>query len=232
MLRLVLCSFLVACAGLAGCASEPFPKYTPLRRELGSARAASPSSVDDPEIRAAGRAVLSFDGTEAVLTLYLKLRSPNSLRVAGVSDLGSTTFDVVWTGESAEVIADAAGLGDEWLRDHLILDLAAGMLRPPAIERELVRLEDGRTASLVRRGGDSILEVPFDAAVETTTYRGVDGDLLATIRSRRLAAAKGSALRHLDVENDEAGYRLSLEIVAWQEDAAVGDSTTTQGPKP
>jgi hypothetical protein len=201
----------VAAAGF-GCASEPFPRYRLAPEGAAPSLIASPTLPSAEALRIVTRAIVEIDGAEVVTTVYVVTAPPSDLRVAAVSDLGTTAFDAVRSADGARVVTPSSIFGDDVMTEHLLPDLAVSLLRARPEATTTVSLADGRMAFLSTREADEILVIGTTGSHVVEVLRGHGSRVVSRARLHMASGAEGRPER-LEIENFEVGYRLVLHVL-------------------
>jgi hypothetical protein len=136
---------------IAGCRAS-FPGFDIVPDE--AARRALAEEVVPPPVRATmvQRWVLRRGDAEVFFALYLRVRPPDTLEVAVLSDLG-TTLAAATLRDGIVEVHQASRVLPRRLAEDLLLSLDPLFLAAPAAEYRLVRLDDGTPALLHERDG-------------------------------------------------------------------------------
>lgn len=211
-------ALLALCASLS-CHSTPAPKH---------------SAVDDPATRDALRAHLSsvrppmktvqralfVRGQDQVsLTMYTDFEEPRSMKLAAVSDLGVTVFQLEATSASVQVLHESSAFPASFLENYLLPDLLAVWAIPPAGECELVHVErgDGVKALAYADGDSRVLGYEAGASGLQQYERTRDGEVLSEIELSQVpAATAGDPQRYkLRITSGVGSYTANLVVSEW-----------------
>ena len=185
---------------VAACRGTPMPQFEPAQDQQ-AARSLRERYPAPQTATTTQRWILATRGSEFFFTLYVAAQPPHELRVAAVSDLGTTLMEATCDENGVVVVRESSGMDARMIED-LLLYLRALFLGP-APEAALVRLADAR---LALHGGHA-LYLPQAILV------GRDGRQagLLTIEQQE----KGRA-RTFRIDSHTRGYTATAEIVGWE----------------
>jgi hypothetical protein len=197
---------------LAGCSGVPFPEFEPVESESSRLFLHASLSNYQAQARVIERATFVLGGEEVVLTLYAVSEGPRSLRLAALSDLGSTVFGFEWTPSGLEVLQSSPNFQPALVAE-IARDQALALLPPSLDVVELVRLQDGRTALYYEAFGSEVLASVGAAGGSLQLECGQGGDSSSTI----LLLGDGFT-EQIEVRTRSEAYSARMQVGPWEAD--------------
>jgi len=200
---------LIGLAICAGCAGTPFPESTPIESEEVRIFLHGRLVEYQSQPRVVERATMTLGGEEYALTLYAACEDGERLRLAAVSDLGTTLFGVEVGPRGVEVLQTTEGFPDRVLK-RIALDQAVALVPPLRGEVRPVRLADGQTAVAYGHFGCEVLACVAEGEGRLRLWRGRDGELRST-----LVLGGARVLEVLEVDAADGSYAARIDVEPW-----------------
>ena len=193
----------------AGCAGTPLPESTPIESEEVRIFLHGRLVEYQSQPRVIERATMSLGGEEYALTLYAAREDGGRLRLAAVSDLGTTLFGVEVGPRGVVVLQTTEDFPGKML-ERIALDQAVALVPPLLAEVRPVRLADGQTAVAYEHFGCEVLACVAKGEGRLRLWRGRDGELRST-----LLLGGERVLEVLEIEAVDGSYSAWIDVEPW-----------------
>lgn len=217
-------ALLALCATL-GCHTTSFPAHTV--RDDPAQRAELHGRLMElrPPARSMHRAIFVRGRDQVALTMYTDYQAPDSMKIAAVSDLGTTVFQLELTSTGVNVLHETSAFPASFLENYLLPDLLAVYAIPPVADCQLVQVELGEGATALAwsvidpLGSSRVLAYDSGSAQLQQYQRGRDGEVLSELElSTATPARAGEPARiQLHLTSAAAPYTANLVITPWTE---------------
>jgi len=200
---------LIGLAICAGCAGTPFPESTPIESEEVRIFLHGRLVEYQSQPRVVQRATMTLGGEEHALTLYTVCEDGERLRLAAVSDLGTTLFSAEVAPGGVQVLQATEGFPAKIL-ESIVLDQVVALVPPLREEVRSVRLADGQTALAYGHFGCEVLACVAEGEGRLRLWRGRDGELRST-----LVLGGDRMLEVLEVDAADDSYAARIDVGPW-----------------
>jgi len=204
-------------AGLLGCSATRLPATHPDSNPARLLELRTGLFVPAAALKCEMRANLWSGGSEVDFSLVART-SGNELRLAGLTDLGGTLFQLRGSDGSFEVLQRAPFLDDEFLVETLACGLAPILQRANVAALELVHFASARPGLRGESGERELLLACSDAGAVEEYWVGREGRLTAHVQIETWTrGAAGAFPRRLTLVDGPGRTRVTIQVLSWTE---------------